>query len=282
MELPALDRILVTGSKGLIARNLSFGIKLSRADLDVTDSSAVRKTVEAVRPSAILSLASYDLRGSEEDPFSAYNTNVTGSCNLAKEAARLNIPIVMVSSGAVFNGSFDAFFTESAIPAPLHHYGLSKFLAEQFIAQIAPRHLIVRTGWIFGGKGAHHQNFIDTAIERVRQGEEITASNNQRGSPTYLAHFMQRFEEAIKNEEQGVLHIVNSGAATALDIAELILKETGARSKIIAAQQGAISTIKRSPSEVLVSDKCILPGWQDALREYLAAIGLKTAETVNT
>lgn len=260
----------------MIARHLSFGIKLSKEQLDVTDPAAVRKATDEIRPAAILCLASYDLRSSEKEPFNAYNTNVTGVCNMAKEAARLDIPIVMVSSGAVFNGPIDATFDESAQPKPLHHYGLSKFLAEQFIASIAPRHLIVRTGWVFGGKGAHHQNFIDTAIERVGQGEEITASDNQRGSATYLAHFMQRFEEAVKNEEQGVLHIVNSGAATALDIAELLLEEMGGQSKIVAAKQAAISTIKRSPSEVLISTKCTLAPWQDALREYLTALGFKT------
>lgn len=255
----------------MIGRQIPFGIKLTRQDLDVTRADAVASVCDRLKPTGIISLASYDLRRCEAEPAKAIESNVVSVSHLSKEARRRDIPIIIVSTAAIFNGPFEASFDEDAVPCPLHLYGQTKWLAEMSARLTTPKHLVLRTGWLFGGTPAHSTPFVDAAAEKAKRGEPIKASTDQRGSPTYLADFIETMRDLISQERWGIHHVVNDGAAVGADLASAIVAFFRSSSSVEMFRAADIPNAgpRRSASEVLVSTRLTLRPWREALHEFL-------------
>lgn len=264
-----LSRVLVVGSTGRVGHAINFGIKLSHAELDVTSQEQLRKVCDHHKPSAILNLAMVDLRASQLDPVKAYKVNALGAYNTAEVAAERKIPIVLVSTGAIFNGTLEESFGEHSLPNPQNVYGSAKYAAELLVQKTNPKHIIVRTGWLYGGS-PQKGSFIDAMIGKVRQNDTITATYDQKGSPTYMVDFVHRLSELIRAEAYGLHHAINTGSASALEIMEYAKEFFKSDSVIEQASAKTFnpSGIIRSPSEVLTSKTPLRP-WKDALHAHL-------------
>lgn len=256
----------------MVGRALPWGMKLPRTSLDVTDPQSIKNACETEKPSGILCLSSIDIRLCEKNPLKAYEVNALAVHRLAQEAARRDIPCVLITTGAMFWGPVGSVFYEDSEPVPVNIYGQSKLLAEILLRQTTSKHLILRTGWLFGGQGTHHFNFFERALELAAKGEAIVASHDQEGSPTYLKDFIAQLENLLVSDNRGTFHVVNEGRATAADIAREIVGLTSSRSSVLCKSAGEIASIaiRRSPSEVLASKTIQLRPWQEALREYVS------------
>lgn len=269
-----LNKILITGSEGVIGSSLNFGIKKSHQELDVTKKEEIKKVCEELNPSGILCLSSIDLRKCEENPLHAYNVNVFGVYNLAKEAKKRKIPLVLLSTGAVFSGGAEDSFSEESIPNPLNIYGQTKYLAEIIILGSSDKNLIVRTGWVFGAdKNSKKKNIFDKMLDSAVEGREIKATYDQYGSPVYIKDLISELKKLISKDYSGIYHIINFGRVSAADFIETATSYLKNKPKINKVSVSEfISTIKRSPSEYLVSKKIKLRTWQEALKDYLYSI----------
>lgn len=272
--MAVLNRLLITGAGGMIGRQIPFGLKPSREELDVTSPQAVRRILEKSQPSGVLHLAAVDLRGCEENPRLAIEANVLGTYHLAQACRALSIPLIYVSTGAVFNGPAGAFFSEADPPHPLNLYAQTKYAAERLIQDAGTDHLILRTGWLFGGSAAHQKKIVDLAAEQARAGLPIQASADQTGSPTYVADFVKTLGILIENGARGIRHVVNAGQATAFDMAAEIIRILRSKSRLekTPASQFVPATLRRSASETLISETIRLRPWQETLQEYLQNI----------
>lgn len=265
-----LNKVLVIGGGGKIASILPFGIKKSHQELNALDKEQIRNVCNLLSPTAILCLSSLDLRKSEENPIHAFNVNALAAYNASLEAKKRNIPIIIVTSGAMFNGSIEKRFSEDDSPDSLNIYGQSKYFAELLISEATENYLIIRTGWIFGGK-EKEMSFIDKMINLAREGKELTATFDQVGSPTYIPDFISALKSLIEQNAKGIYHIVNEGAASAVNIMEEAIDILKSKSNLKKVSVNDFSSnIKRSQSEALVSNKIKLRHWKDALKEFLA------------
>ncbi len=267
-----LNRVLISGAEGMIGSEIDFGIKLTRKQLDVTNIDSIKKALEGYKPSAVLCLSSINLRDSEKFPSRALDVNVFGVYNLALASKARNIPLVLISSGTVFNGSHSQVFSEKDTPNPQNVYGQTKYIAELLALSINPKTIIIRTGWLFGFK--HKKNFFNKIIDSARQNSEIIATNDQFGSPAYIKDFLIALKEALSNGKEGVYHIVNEGAASGLDITKEVVSSLKSNSDIKEISVSALGpdSPKRSLSEVLISNKIKLRNWKAALKEYLVSV----------
>ena len=271
-----LSRVLITGGKSMISSSIRFGIKMPLEELDVTKSEEINEICNKINPSAIIALSSLDLRLCEDNPFEAYKVNVLGIYNLALEAKKRDIPLVMISTGAIFNGNLNDIFKEEDLPCPQNIYGQTKYLAEIIVKNILTKYLILRTGWIYGATNSSRLNFIDKMITSAKNNEEIQATTDQVGSPTYILDFAKELEELLKTEKTGTYHLVNKGKASAHEIAKHIIKTLNSKSKLNSIQVSDLpKKIKRSASEALESDFMNLRNWQAALEDYLSTLQIK-------
>jgi nucleoside-diphosphate-sugar epimerase len=73
-----------------------------------------------------------------EDPVYVHDVNVTGTLNVFAAATRTGVRrVISASSSSVYGDNGADLQTESAVPAPLSPYGLSKWMGELYAAQFA-------------------------------------------------------------------------------------------------------------------------------------------------
>jgi dTDP-4-dehydrorhamnose reductase len=265
-----VHRVLITGANGMIGRAMSFGMKCSQQDFDICNDVQVTRALDHFAPDVIVHLAASDLRTCERDPVAALATNVKATHDLAVSARDRGIRLVFLSSSAVFSGPRGVAFNEDSEPAPVNVYGMSKYLGETAIQDIMTDYLIVRTGWVFGGHGAHHRKFVNIALEAALAGRPIWGNRDQDGSPVYVRDLVLALQSLIELEVKGIRHVVNAEPATGYDIAKEIVALTRSASVVSSDPEANPSkVIARSASEVLESRYGQLRPWREALRDYL-------------
>ena len=264
-------RILVTGAAGMVGSQLDFGIKTDLPELDILSIESIEKAVGYYCPDVILHLAANtDMEDCEKNPQNAYQLNTFGTFNLVKTCKARSLGMVYLSSGTVFDGGKDVY-SELDAPNPLNVYARTKLAGEWIVRNILEKHLIVRTGWLFGGGPKRDKKFVGYCAKRILAGQPVTAVADRFGSPTYIPDLLAAVHNAIFSGKVGIYHIVNAGPASYFDIAKYIKKISGTTANVVAgnSSDSQLNIVKRARSEVLVSNRIFLRSWQEALEEYI-------------
>ncbi len=268
-------RILITGGSGMVGKNISFGVKPSSKELDITNYSDIENAIKKYKPEAILHLAAFiDMQKSEEDPLHAYEVNVLGTFNVAKACRKYKIYLTYLSTCAVFNGKKALPYVESDKTDPLNVYGKTKLAGEMIINDLVKESLIIRTGWLFGVNPNEDKKFVGKTILKFKNAERVVATSDRIGSPTYINDLVSTLEKLINQKKIGLLHVVNDGTASYLEIAKAIKKLGNFSGKLKGVKASDIEPkeLKRGKMEGLNSEKIKLRSWQDALEDYFSTI----------
>ena len=218
------------------------------------------------RPELVLHAAAWTkVDDAEADPDGAAAVNVAGTRNVAA----LGAPVVYYSSDYIFDGRKREPYLESDAPNPLGVYARTKLEGEQEIRD----GWIVRSSWLFGWTG---HNFVRTMLRLGAERDEVGVVDDQRGSPTYVAH-LAAATRALLELPHGVWHVSADGDCTWADFAEAIFEEAGLDCRvrrITTADFGAPAP--RPAYSVLRSERAEaprLPHWRDGLRACLERLG---------
>lgn len=212
-------RVLITGKNGQVGRclveqlnrlpEITF-LALDRAELDITNKGQVNQVVVEFRPDIIINAAAYtavDKAESEVDL--AYAVNRDGPKFLAEAAERTNARILHISTDYVFSGDKDGAYSESDLTSPQGIYGDTKLAGENAVIIACPRHVILRTAWVFG---EHGNNFVKTMLRLAKTHETLGIVGDQFGGPTYagdIASALVTIIKAICNDKStdfGIYH----------------------------------------------------------------------------
>jgi dTDP-4-dehydrorhamnose reductase len=226
-------RILLTGVNGQVGHALlpilsAWGkvMPLDRATLDLSDEAAIRKTVRELQPDIIVNPAAYTaVDKAEAEPELAYAINAEAPRILAEEAAALGAGMVHYSTDYVFDGRASVPYRETDMTNPLGVYGASKLAGEKAVQQAAPRHLILRTSWVYGAYG---RNFLHTMLRLARERDSLAVVADQVGAPTSsqdIASATLSLLKAWPPERSGIYHLTNSGHTSWHGFAVAILQE---------------------------------------------------------
>jgi dTDP-4-dehydrorhamnose reductase len=194
-------------------------------DIDISDATATRAIIAAIKPDAIINCAAYTAVDScETHKREAYAVNSLGVANVAAAARHYGSTLVHFSTDYVFDGKSSVPYTETDAVNPQSQYGKSKLEGEQKLADILPDHIILRVAWLYGVSGKH---FIKKVKERAlavqKTNEPMKVVTDEIGSPTYCADVCRQTLLVLSKDYRGLFHCTNEGYCSRYEFAREIL-----------------------------------------------------------
>lgn len=185
-------KVLVFGSTGQVARELARRNStdvmitcLGRAQADLTDPAACADVITGADADVIINAAAYTaVDQAEQDEATAKAVNATAPAAMARAAAARKLPFLHISTDYVFDGSGDAFRSETDPVSPKNAYGRTKLAGEDGVRAAGGVHVILRTSWVFS---AHGNNFVRTMLRLAETRDALTVVQDQIGGPTPAA-----------------------------------------------------------------------------------------------
>jgi dTDP-4-dehydrorhamnose reductase len=256
--------ILITGAGGRLGQAFVDACALrgleincpTRNDLDIGNALEVEAALDRCRPWAVINAAtSRDV----DDPLSLQDSIVHGSENLARACARRELPLVTFSPDFVFDGGLGRPYVESDGTTPRSLLGRMKAEAEQRVAAVHPRALMIRMSRLFG-RDDDPRMVLPACARRTRDGFSITA--------TYLPDVTRVALDLLIDEESGVWHLANHGALALREMEELLS---------LTIHQ----SLSAAPLVVLGSERGVpMPGLADAVHRQLEMLAAFRKEPV--
>ncbi len=249
-------------------------------ELDITDPQSITRELDHAQPDAILNCAAWtDVDGAESETAAAHAVNANGAGNLARAAAERGIPLVHVSTDYVFDGSAprDAAgaprpYVESDPTGPRSVYGRTKLAGEQQVLAASPRHLVVRSAWLFGVDG---RNFVDTMLRLADERDAVQVVDDQTGCPTWTGHLASALLGMLEREVHGLVHLAGGGAVSWNGFAREIFRQAERPCRVEPATTAQMARPAPRPAwSVLASERddvLPMPDWREGLAGYLAA-----------
>jgi dTDP-4-dehydrorhamnose reductase len=207
------------------------GDEVFRADLDtidITDKDAVDRHVDRIRPDVLVNCAAFTkVDDCETSVDTAMKVNGWAVEQLADATRRNDSLLVQISTDFVFDGASRRPYEVTDRVAPLSMYGTSKLEGEER-ARLAPRHVVLRTSWLFGRAG---WNFVEAIRKQVLSGRTtLRVVDDQRGCPTYTPHLagaIVRIADRVVADPAlgGTYHYCDAPACTWFDFATAIVEQ---------------------------------------------------------
>lgn len=293
--------ILLIGAGGQLGSDLvkvlpaSALIQSKRADLDVTDSAAVERALDAHAPQWVVNTAAFhrvdDIERDAEATRQAFLVNAAAVHHLARACTGRGVRLLHLSTDYVFGdgqaGGPQAPYREEAVPAPMSAYGLSKLVGERLILLASPQdrpteaHVIVRSSGLYGvaGSAGKGGNFVETMLRLASAGKELEVVDDQVLTPTYTADLADAIGQLLAfNPPGGIYHLTNSDHCSWFEFARRIFTLCGKTPNLkptTSARYGAPAG--RPPYSVLSNARATALGlpplrpWPEALEAYLRA-----------
>jgi dTDP-4-dehydrorhamnose reductase len=228
---------------------------LTHAQADIGDQTVVAAGLRAYKPLLVINSAAYtNVDRAETDTLAAFEVNAHAPAVLASACASAEVPLIQISTDYVFDGSKTEAYVESDPTNPINAYGRSKAEGEAAVRRTHPRHVILRTSWLYGEFG---HNFLKTMMRLARERDELRVVADQRGSPTStrdLADAILRIAPrlAIGEEGWGTYHFTGSGVTTWHGFASCVVAAqaplTGRKPRVTAITTAEFPTPARRPA----------------------------------
>jgi dTDP-4-dehydrorhamnose reductase len=233
-------KILVTGREGQVARSLVERARLrsdmlvetvGRPELDLTRPESVISAIVQRSPDIVVSAAAYTAVDQAEDEVDlALAINAGGASAVAKAAAQLRVPVIHLSTDYVFSGDKSAPYLEHDPVGPQSAYGRTKLAGEIAVADANPKHVILRTAWVYSPFG---KNFVATMLNLAQSRARIGVVSDQTGNPTSafdladgILHVARALMAMPAPDKFGTFHLAGTGATNWAAFAENIFLES--------------------------------------------------------
>lgn len=285
-------KIFVTGCSGMLGSSVmahlkelgheAVGVDLLHPDparrLDVSDLEALKAFAPLDGCGLFLHLAAAtDVDRCEKEPDMAFRANALAPEHLARISAERGVPMVHISTGAVFAGNrkSDAY-TEYDEPSPMSVYAWSKLRGEQAVRERNPMHYIVRAGWMMGG-ATEDKKFVGKIVAQLLEGKrKLMAVSDKRGSPTYTLDLARNLMPLVASGLHGTYHMANHGTCSRDEMARKIAAILGVDAVVepvpssyfpLPAHRPDSECLRNLKLEFLGLDR--MPQWEKSLEDYV-------------
>ncbi|MDO5549441.1 MAG: NAD(P)-dependent oxidoreductase [Eubacteriales bacterium] len=276
------NTIWITGSAGRLGKVLTKLLKnatnvkviTTDTDLDVTDSEAVKQYATLCRPTIIINCASLsDSAYCEEHMVEAFRVNAIGARNLATAARKANAKIIQLSTDDVFSGMTAVPLTEFDVPDPHSVYGRSKLAGENYVRELCPKHLIIRSSWVYGETS---RDYFSQVVSNGKNGTPFEAAIDRISTPTSTPVLAQFVLSLIDKTEYGIYHASCEGSCSRYEYARTILDLMGYDTTLVtpvqAERNGVVISTLLENLMMKLTGTYEMPNWQDTLQAYIASL----------
>ncbi len=212
--------VLFIGSKSQIGKEFRLNsnkkskfIFLNRKQLDITNLSLLKKTINKIKPQLVINFAAYtEVDNAESNKKKSNAINSIGPKNLSKLCNKIDSTLVHISTDYVFSGKKKSRYVETNIARPLSHYGYTKLQGEKEIKKNIKKYFIIRVSGLFS---EFNNNFVKTVLIKLKKNENLKIINNQYFSPTStreLKRFINYFiDQKLYINNYGTYHFSDDG-----------------------------------------------------------------------
>jgi dTDP-4-dehydrorhamnose reductase len=237
-------RLFVIGGEGQIARslreiasrrdNIVFGFG-ARPDVDLLRPASIAKALADFRPDLVVNPAAYTaVDKAESEPDQAFAVNRDGARAVASAAADRGVPVIHLSTDYVFDGKKKGPYSEIDPVSPQGVYGRSKLEGELAVAEANPKHIVLRTSWVYAPFGS---NFVRTMLRLTAERDRLQVVDDQSGCPTYAPDIAEAIIAIARkwagsdwhSKYAGVTHMAGPDVRTWCGFAREIVQRAGER-----------------------------------------------------
>lgn len=273
------QRILITGGTGYLGAQLArraaqagwdvaatfFTRRPPAGDaryvqLDVRDARAVARTLDELRPAAVVH-AAYRQDGPE-----LWSITAEGAGVVAQAARRVEARLIHMSSDVIFDGERIGSYAEDDPPSPISPYGSAKAEAERLVGAEHPDALIVRTSLIYGGAtpSKHEQLVLDAADGRA----EAAFFTDELRCPVAVGDLAAALLELLSLNVSGPLNVAGVEVVSRYTFARLVAQAHGRSPERLLSSRSSEQSVRRARNCAL---DCRLA--QSLLRTRLRGVG---------
>ena len=235
------EDILITGGSGLLALNWAltirekFNVTLGLHDrninlkgtrsilLNLDSKDALIKALEALEPQFVIHAAGLtSVEQCEANPTLAKYINVDLTKNLATVCAKLNIPLIYISTDHLFSGN-ESLVNEDHPVSPLNVYAKTKAEAEARVLDSDVETLIIRTNF-YGWGTSYRHSFSDMVINHLRVGKKISLFKDIYYTPMLIEPLVNSVHELVHKRAKGIFNVVGDDRISKYDFGVKIAK----------------------------------------------------------
>jgi dTDP-4-dehydrorhamnose reductase len=236
-------RLVIIGGNGQVGSDLAEVLRdadedvvsVSRSELDITQSSALREKLSQYHPDVIINCSVYHpVDECENNPERSFAVNATAVRDLALAAKDLQAAVVQFSSDYVFDGELGHSYKEGDTPTPVSVFGVSKLAGEQLLRAVLPCHFIIRTSGLYGlaGSRVKRGNFVETMLRLGRQNGQVRVVNDLRMAQTSTRNLARQVLALIRTEYYGTYHASDHGDYSWYEFAKKIFEYSAMEVKV--------------------------------------------------
>lgn len=208
---------------GLHERDISLaGVETRRIDLESVDQLV--RTFETVQPQVVIHTAGFtNVEGCEAKPDLAHHINVELAATIAQACAKLELPLVHISTDHLFSGE-ESLVDETQPVVPKNVYGRTKAEAEFRVLEAHAQALVIRTNF-YGWGPSYRRSFSDVVIESLRSGKELNLFKDVFYTPILIEAATQVVHDLIKLKVSGIFHVVGDERITKYEFGLKVAEE---------------------------------------------------------
>lgn len=285
-----MKRLLVTGASGFLGYNVALaardgwevygvvrshpvaipGVHIVRADL--TGRGELGRLFREIRPHAVIHTAAIpNANTCQEHPAETFRINARVPVEIAAHCGDRGVDCVFTSTDMVFDGR-NAPYREDFPTSPVSAYGEQKVRAEEGMLERCPSTLVCRMPLMFGPPGPASGSFLQSMIEAVREGREISLFVDEFRTPASVEDAATGLLTALSSGVSGILHLGGPERISRYDFGVLFVAAFGVPgARLRACLQRDVPMAAPRPSDVsLVSDRAFRLGYRpDKIRDAL-------------
>jgi dTDP-4-dehydrorhamnose reductase len=230
-------KILGTGLTGLVGSRIVKLLSakyqfenISRSNgVDIENKESVLSAISTSDAQVVLHLAAKtNVDGCETDKSlgqdgEAWRINVEGTKNISVACSQTNKKLIYISTDFVFDGTKKAY-SEEDIPNPVNWYAKTKYEGEKIVMDLKTPWIIARIAYPYRANFVR-SDFFRAILSRLKNNEPVSAVTDHIFTPTFIDDIAFALDILIKNNSQGIFHVVGSQSLTPFAAANLIADE---------------------------------------------------------